>query len=374
MKTLCVIAMLLLLTGACGTGGMGASMSVVEVASEPDRSDDPDVVVDELDVLMAELIPEQTGGDSFLEADVSNEEMGGEVWIPLDVTEDTWEPLDASPDLNEGDELGTSDPDVDNPILSPPLTIKLQRDNGEVCIGTLTSPPPFGGIGSNTTTKWYFLAPLAVERFYEDHIIAGAPAWDKDAPTSGMYNEELCAKFLPEFVCEDKPCEYFCALQWDCTEIYCEGPWESPLGCNCAVYHESTFLTLNPLEGLGVEGTLEELPHGKYLILMTSAGPYDGSKSCEAEDCGYEDPEWWDKCPEDWWTEEVGDHVYHLTFTAECNGVEYQTTWYPDPREHRMFAAFEIEMPSGIVTVLNEEYKKVSFNDDGVLWTEWHPL
>jgi len=140
------------------------------------------------------------------------------------------------------------------------------------------------------------------------------------------------------------------------------------------VYHESTFLTLNPIEGLGVEGTLEELPHGKYLILMTSAGPYDGSESCEAKDCGYEDPEWWDKCPEDWWTEEIGDHVYHLTFTVGCNGVEYQTTWYPDPRKHRMFAAFEIEMPSGTVTMLNQEYKKVQINDDGQVWSEWHPI
>jgi len=244
--------------------------------------------------------------------------------------------------------------EVDEPPPDPPPTLKLSvyRVDGDICLDQYDGIP-------NMKMQWYLLFPEYVE-------------WFKEFKSTNLFGNCLgtCNAYTKYLISSE---QINCTYAEDC-EYPNEPEYQNE--DTCEVYYggdDFDVQSLPPDYGHGMEGSLDNLLPGTYQFLLTSGGPYDPSTACTKEDCGFELNEW-GVCSDDWWTDEIGEDVYHVDIIAEVNGVEYKVTWYPDPRKVRMLMAFEIEMPAGTVTVLNQEHKKVTIIDDGQKWSEWHPI
>jgi hypothetical protein len=351
MRLLCVLCALLAF--ACGTSENAAFMAVT----------DPDVyeAEDESDVLAEDIqIAEEDGHDFDLafevryrvDPDVTVTEVEGEDLLIEDVfTFEVADPDALADIVTDTEEDVWDEPDEVEEPNSPTLNLSVYRVEGDVCMDQYNGIP-------NIKVQWYLLFPEYVE-------------WFKEFKSTSLFGNCLgtCNAYTKYAISSE---------QINCT--YADGcEYQEPKYHNedtCEVYYgEDNFdvQSLPPDYAYGMEGSLDNLLPGTYQFLLTSGGGSWQSSACTKEDCGFELNEW-GVCPEDWWTEETGEDVYHMDIIAEVNGVEYKVTWHPDPRKPRMLMAFEIEMPAGTVTVLNQEHKKVTINNDGQKWSEWHPI
>ena len=245
-------------------------------------------------------------------------------------------------------------PCMDPPIGSPPLLLEIYRDNGTVC--TDYDNWTGGVLGKNV--KWHWLNDAGME-FFETEKALPNPGYGYGCIHANLNYPQSATKT--------------CTLIEDCDENWI-GQYGGPHPDICEVYHQTTMTVPDPSDGpWGAYGTIEDMPAGTYtLVMRQSSGGWNAGTGCSWDECGGVD--WTDTCPTNWWTDEIGDHIYHMGGRATVNGVEYESEWYPHPDKPRLFVFFQVEMPAGTVTLINQEYKQVVINDYGEVWSEWHPI